>query len=57
MSSMSVTKVKCPKCNRQILKRVLKITHGKCNNCGFLLANSLTKFVSVRSRVQSKYTK
>jgi len=52
---MGVTKVKCPKCGNQVLKRILKTTHGKCNKCGFLLSGSLARFSSARSRIKSKY--
>ncbi|MFH0711073.1 MAG: hypothetical protein V1944_00685 [Candidatus Aenigmatarchaeota archaeon] len=52
---MSIAKIKCPECGKQIQKKVLKITHGKCSNCGFSLASSLAKFSSARSRVQNKY--
>ncbi|MDI6798758.1 MAG: hypothetical protein QMD12_02060 [Candidatus Aenigmarchaeota archaeon] len=52
---MGVTKVKCPKCGKQILKRVLKTTHGRCDKCGFLLSSSLAIFSSARSRIKSKY--
>lgn len=57
IENMSLANVKCPKCKKQVPKRVLKLTHGKCNNCGFMLASSLTRFTSARDRVKSKYTK
>lgn len=52
---MSIAKVKCPKCGKIILKKELKLTHGKCSKCGFVLSSSLTRFSSARSRVRSKY--
>ncbi|OGI14617.1 hypothetical protein A3K63_03710 [Candidatus Micrarchaeota archaeon RBG_16_49_10] len=54
---MSLANVKCPKCKKQVPKRVLKLTHGKCNSCGFMLASSLTRFTTARDRIKSKYTK
>jgi uncharacterized Zn finger protein len=39
------TKIKCPKCSRLIPKHIVKNTNGKCNNCGYLLANSITLFL------------
>lgn len=41
----SPTKVKCPRCNRQILKKVILATRGKCNNCGYTIASAITSFV------------
>ena len=52
---MGITKVKCPKCGKQVLKKILKITRGKCNSCGFTLSGSMTRFSSARSRVKTKY--
>ena len=54
---MTTKKIKCPKCKKLISKRTLKLTRGKCNSCGFLLASSLTRFTSARDRVRSKYRK
>jgi len=43
-------KIKCPRCKRLIPKRILKLTDGRCNNCGYLLANSLKTFTSKASK-------
>lgn len=42
----STSKIKCPRCSKQILKRVMLVTHGKCNNCGYVIAGAITSFVS-----------
>lgn len=52
---MSLANIKCPRCKKQVLKRILKMTNGKCNSCGFILASSLTTFTSARSRIKNKY--
>lgn len=54
---MALSSIKCPKCGKRITKKVLKITHGRCNNCNFLLVESLAKFTSARERIKSKYNK
>ncbi|MEM5781832.1 MAG: hypothetical protein QXD43_01380 [Candidatus Aenigmatarchaeota archaeon] len=54
---MVISSIKCPKCGKRITKKVLKITHGRCNNCNFLLVESLAKFTSARERIKSKYNK
>lgn len=53
---MPSTKLKCPKCGSQILRRLLRKTRGKCVKCGFLVATYLTKFSTARSRIRSKYS-
>ncbi|HLC39323.1 MAG TPA: hypothetical protein VJJ76_00380 [archaeon] len=52
---MSLMNVKCPKCGKTMKKRLLKITHGRCSSCNYLLASSLTRFSSARTRIRSKY--
>lgn len=42
MSSSS--NIKCPKCNRQVPKRTIMVTEGKCNNCGYRIAGTITRF-------------
>lgn len=44
---LSTSKIKCPRCNKHILKRVMLATHGKCNNCGYKIAGAITSFVSM----------
>ena len=44
---LSASKVKCPRCNKHILKRVMLMTQGKCNNCGYKIAGAITSFVSM----------
>lgn len=46
---ISTTKLKCPHCNRQVLKRVILATKGKCNNCGYLMTGAITNFVKPRT--------
>ena len=41
----SADKLKCPKCQRQVLKKVIAVTKGKCNNCGYKLAGTIMGFV------------
>lgn len=54
---LSAAKLKCPRCNRQILKRVILITKGKCNNCGYKIAGAITSFVSTpKSVLETKLT-
>ena len=43
---LSTSKLKCPRCNKHILKRVMLMTKGKCNNCGYKIAGAITSFVS-----------
>jgi ribosomal protein L37AE/L43A len=40
----SASKVRCPKCERQVPKRIMLINHGRCNNCGYKIAGALTTF-------------
>lgn len=40
------SKVKCPGCNKFVLKKIIFATHGKCNNCGYTIAGSITSFLS-----------
>jgi len=49
--------IKCPRCGKRIPKKDLRITHGRCSSCNFLLVASLAKFTSARERVKSKYAK
>lgn len=41
----SADKVKCPKCQRHVMKKIMAATNGKCNNCGYTIANSMAAFV------------
>lgn len=41
---ISSSKLKCPKCSRQVLKRTIIVTKGKCNNCGYKIAGNITNF-------------
>lgn len=43
---LSPSKIKCPKCSKQVLKKVMLATSGKCNNCGYKIAGAITNFVS-----------
>jgi uncharacterized Zn finger protein len=43
---MLTKNINCPRCGKPVLRKILKLTEGKCNNCGYLFANSLTKFIS-----------
>lgn len=43
---LSPTKIKCPHCSKQMLKRVMLVTRGKCSNCGYKIAGAITNFVS-----------
>lgn len=45
---LSSAKLKCPKCNRHVLKQIILMTHGKCNNCGYKIAGALTTFAPVK---------
>ena len=38
------TKVKCPKCERLILKEILQVTGGRCPNCGYFIVSPMSKF-------------
>lgn len=42
---ISASKIKCPHCGRQIMKKVIAATKGKCNNCGYLIAGSMSRFL------------
>lgn len=43
---LSPTKIKCPRCNNHMLKKILVATHGRCNSCGYTIAGAITNFVS-----------
>ena len=38
-------KLKCPKCQQQILKKAIKASSGKCNNCGYMMVGTIMSFV------------
>ena len=40
------SKIKCPRCSRFVLKKVILATHGKCNNCGYMIAGAITDFAA-----------
>jgi len=40
----SASKIKCPKCSKQVPKRTIMVTGGKCNNCGYRIAGIITRF-------------
>jgi|GEM_PF-2237765 uncharacterized Zn finger protein len=42
---LSNSKIKCPRCKAKIPKQILQKTGGKCNNCGYLIASSVEKFL------------
>jgi uncharacterized Zn finger protein len=42
---LSNSKIKCPRCKVKIPKYILQKTGGRCNNCGYLIANSVEKFL------------
>jgi len=48
------TKVKCPKCGKLIPKRILLLTNGKCNNCGYQIASPMTIFFNGSSKEKTK---
>ncbi len=50
---LSNSKIKCPRCGTKILKIVVKVTQGKCNNCGYMIAGSLSNFSSVAVKSQA----
>ncbi len=52
VSMLSVEKLKCPRCGKLVLKKVLVFTEGKCNNCGYFLTNSITKFIAAKIPVR-----
>ncbi len=43
---LPTSKIKCPRCNKNILKKVMLATQGKCNNCGYKIAGAITSFVT-----------
>jgi uncharacterized Zn finger protein len=49
---LSTEKLKCPRCGRLVLKKIVKATNGKCNNCGYFLASSITDFVAQKVPIQ-----
>jgi len=38
--------MKCPKCKKPIPYKTLKLTEGRCNHCGYLIATSILKFAN-----------
>jgi ssDNA-binding Zn-finger/Zn-ribbon topoisomerase 1 len=44
VNCMNLVHIKCPKCEKQVKKKILKLTNGRCNNCGYMLAGSLSRF-------------
>jgi hypothetical protein len=42
---LSAEKIKCPSCGKHVMKKVLLVTEGKCNNCGYHIAGSISSFV------------
>ncbi len=40
------TKIKCPKCERLIPKRIIKANGGRCNYCGYFIASNLELFLN-----------
>ena len=48
LSMLSPTKLKCPKCSRHVLKQVVLMTNGKCNNCGYKITGALTSFAPIK---------
>jgi hypothetical protein len=46
------TKVKCPRCEELIQKKVILANEGKCVNCGYLIAVPLLSFTNGRKFIQ-----
>ncbi|MEM5794420.1 MAG: hypothetical protein QXS48_00725 [Candidatus Aenigmatarchaeota archaeon] len=41
-----IKNLKCPKCKKPIPYRTLKLTEGRCNHCGYIIASSILKFAN-----------
>jgi len=54
---MNLVHIKCPKCEKQVKKKILKLTNGRCNNCGYMLAGSLSKFTFNNSTAEKSKEK
>ena len=54
---VSTSKLKCPRCGRQVLKKVMLVTSGKCNNCGYKIAGAITNFISMPKPTSEFYRK
>jgi len=45
-------KIKCPRCEKLIQKRVIFANDGRCVNCGYLIAKPLLNFANGKKTIQ-----
>ncbi|MFZ8830512.1 MAG: hypothetical protein ACO2OO_03640 [Candidatus Aenigmatarchaeota archaeon] len=46
------TKIKCPRCERLITKKVVLVNEGRCVYCGYLIAKPIISFANGNKSIQ-----